>query len=242
MPIAEYYKRAIILTVVKSKRKPSAMEFFHNAMEIRKYLTFVILKDFGIKPKICKQAVEIDMSNLTDPDKLTFEQLLAQCNIEKAELIYPQWFLDIERKRFITIMQNMISNIVQANVIYANTTELLNARKLYQLKAIANCHELLQELSYMIDVLPAIEADKLSRFVIMVNRELALLKGWRKSSKLIQLADKADRLDVNCARSVNNSTNFCNANNNGNANNNNASNVNGVRPGFVATVCQYGIH
>ena len=230
------------MSVVKSKRIPSAMGFFHTAMEIRKYLTFVILKDFGIKPKVCKHKVEIDTSSLLEPDKRTFEQLLAQCTVEKAELIYPQWFLDIERKRFIVIMQNMISNIVQANVIYANTEELLSARKTFQLRAIANCHELLQELSYMVDVLPAIEADKLSRFVSMVNRELALLKGWRKSSKLLKSADKANRLDVNCVRSVNNSTDFCNANNNGNANNNNASNVNGVRPGFVATVSQDGLH
>lgn len=58
----------------------------------------------------------------------------------------------------------------------------------------------------------------------MTQREISLLKGWRKSD------NKRWVQSIQTHYSVNSATNFCNANNNGNANNNNASNTNGVRP------------
>ena len=46
--------------------------------------------------------------------------------------------------------------------------------------AIADCESLLKELELAIDVLP-IDAEKYMRYVEDIEREIALLKGWRKS-------------------------------------------------------------
>lgn len=40
------------MTVLKSKRSVSKMEFFQNAITLRKYVTFKVLRDFGIKRKV----------------------------------------------------------------------------------------------------------------------------------------------------------------------------------------------
>ena len=50
--------------------------------------------------------------------------------------------------------------------------------------AIGNCEQLLQEFQYIIEVLP-VNANKYLRFVDMIEREIALLKGWRKSDNRI---------------------------------------------------------
>ena len=65
-----------------------------------------------------------------------------------------------------------------------------------------------------------VNADKYLRFGELIEKEIALLKGWRKSDNKFKraISDTA--------------ANFANVNNNGNANNNNASNSNGVRPAF----------
>ena len=49
---------------------------------------------------------------------------------------------------------------------------------------------MLQELKYIIEVLPA-DANKLLRYVDMIDKEVALLKGWRKANgKIAKRLDK----------------------------------------------------
>ena len=62
------------------------------------------------------------------------------------------------------------------------------------------------------------------RFSASIQKEIDLIKGWRKSDNKFKraISDSA--------------SNFANANNNGNANYNNASNSNGVRPDFDSAI------
>ena len=53
-------------------------------------------------------------------------------------------------------------------------------RRLCQDRAIADCESLLQELQLVIDILP-VDGEKYMRYVEMVEKEIALLKGWRKA-------------------------------------------------------------
>lgn len=49
---------------------------------------------------------------------------------------------------------------------------------------------MLQELQYIIEVLP-VDANKLLRYVDMIDKEVALLKGWRKANgKIAKRLDK----------------------------------------------------
>ena len=71
-----------------------------------------------------------------------------------------------------------------------------------------------------IETLP-VDVDKYTRFAEMIQTEINLLKGWRKSDNKFKRAISEQT-----------AANFANVNNNGNANYNNASNSNGVRPDF----------
>lgn len=101
--------------------------------------------------------------------------------------------------------------------------EELIERRLHQDKAIGQCYRLTQELQYAIETLP-VDVNKYLRFATMIQTEINLLKGWRKSDNKFKRAfsDSA--------------SNFANVNNNGNANYNNASNSNGVRPDFDSVI------
>lgn len=50
--------------------------------------------------------------------------------------------------------------------------------------AIGNCEQLLQEMQYIISIIP-VDAQKYIRYVEMIEKEIALLKGWRKSDNKI---------------------------------------------------------
>ena len=77
-------------------------------------------------------------------------------------------------------------------------------------------------LQYIVETLP-VKVDKYLPYAKDIDKEIALLKAWRKSDNKFK-----GKL---CSAS-----NFANVNNNGNANANNASNANGVRPDFDATI------
>ena len=75
----------------------------------------------------------------------------------------------------------------------------------------------------VIETLP-VDVNKYLRFADLIQTEINLLKGWRKS-------------DNKFKRAISNSaSNFASVNNNGNANYNNASNSNGVRPDFDSAI------
>lgn len=213
------------MTVLKSKRSLSDMEFFHNALNLRKYVTFRLLKDFGIKPKVWRRTFLINSNDLTDQERQTLGDLLDKTEHVGAIDDYPQWFIETERDIIMKIMADLLHHIVQANTIYISSEATADERRSYQNCAIADCERLIQELSYVISIIPVVDANKLMPLVDQTEREIALLKLWRKSD------NKRLRAIHDCG-SVANSTNFCNANNNGNAGNNNASNSNGVRPRF----------
>ena len=110
-----------------------------------------------------------------------------------------------------------------ANSIYPTCREELIQRRLHQDEAIGQCYRLVQELQYAIETLP-VDVNTFMRFGQMIQTEINLIKGWRKSDNKFKgaISDSA--------------ANFANVNNNGNANYNNASNANGVRPDFDSAV------
>jgi hypothetical protein len=61
----------------------------------------------------------------------------------------------------------------------------LTERRIYQDRAIGNCETLLQEMAYAMSILPN-DANKYMGYVDMIQREIALLKGWRKSDNKLK--------------------------------------------------------
>ncbi len=169
------------MAVLKSKRGISKAEFINNAINLRKYVVFKLLKDFGIKDRVRDCTFFLHDRNLTVEEKKQLGALLRKCDYNAELESYPDWFIRHERDYMHGLCRDMISDIFHANNIYITCTADIEERRKYQNSAIANVTLLLQELTFLLDVIPQVNADKLKPLIEMADREIALLKGWRKS-------------------------------------------------------------
>lgn len=210
------------MSVLKSKRKASQFEVFHHFYKMRKEVTDLLLRDFGYdynraENKVAKMFGGRSYTELTPEEKSRYDRLM------EKNRAFDEWFIEVERKVIVDCLRSIGENVFLANSIYPTYMEELIERRLCQDKAIGLCYRLTQELQYAIETLP-VDVNKYLRFAEMIQTEINLLKGWRKSDNKFKraISDSA--------------SNFANVNNNGNANYNNASNSNGVRPDFDSVI------
>lgn len=210
------------MSVLKSKRKASQFEVFHHFYKMRKEVTDLLLRDFGYdynraENKVAKMFGGRSYTELTPEEKSRYDRLM------EKNRAFDEWFIEDERKVIVDYLRSIGENVFLANSIYPTYMEELIERRLCQDKAIGLCYRLTQELQYAIETLP-VDVNKYLRFAEMIQTEINLLKGWRKSDNKFKraISDSA--------------SNFANVNNNGNANYNNASNSNGVRPAFDSVI------
>ncbi len=90
------------------------------------------------------------------------------------------WFVEDEKRIIMGLMRTMLLNISMANSIFPTNLRELEERRIYQDKAIGNCNQILCELQFALETLPA-DINKFTRFANMMNHEISLLKGWRKA-------------------------------------------------------------
>jgi hypothetical protein len=161
------------LGVLKNKRGLSRLEFYHNARKMRKELTKLTLRDFGIHSRGSKFKEE---TGSQQPEGY-YDELLEEFS-----------------KSIRQLLRNMMMNITAGNTIYPTNNDELAIRRRYQNGAIANCEQLMQEILYCEDVLP-VKVAKFIPYVQQIEYEIKLLKGWRKSnSKLVvQIAEKQQK-------------------------------------------------
>lgn len=152
------------MAVPKRKRGISDMEFYHNARDLRRNITELLRKEFGIHSR--KNASKI--------------------NPELPDDWYDEDMVEVS-KNIRLLLRNLIWNITAANTINAkNEKEVaekkkrLLERRNYQNAAIINCQQLKQEFLFCEDSLP-LNAEKLLPYVESIEFEVTLLKGWRKS-------------------------------------------------------------
>lgn len=104
--------------------------------------------------------------------------ILSEKNVPKSYRLY--FALPMKQK-----LSELFDNITAANTVYPTNEHEVEIRRDYQTKAIITCEQILQELQYMISVLP-INVNKLESVTDMLLKEVALLKAWRKSSKVLR--------------------------------------------------------
>ena len=173
------------MSVLKNKRALSELEFFHNATELRREITLLLLRDFGVKDKVRTVKSLYGISNMEPEDTKKIQEMVEKygmCGSIVEE--YPMWLIDKMRNNVLNICHSMIMNITQANTIYPMSEEEFHDRRNFQNHAIGNCEQLLQEMQYIISIIP-VDAQKHMRYVDMIEKEIALLKGWRKSDNKI---------------------------------------------------------
>ena len=205
------------MSVLKSKRKPSQFEVFHQLTKLRKDITDLLLRDFGFDTVKAERRLE---KRFGKPfEELDEKQQATYTRQKRRWDAFDEWFIEDERKTIVNCLRAITREVYIANSIYPTVQEELTERRLHQDRAIGLCYTLTQELQYAIETLP-VDVNQYLRFGEMIQAEVNLIKGWRKSDNKFKGA-----ISVSAA-------NFANVNNNGNANYNNASNDNGVRPDF----------
>lgn len=170
------------MSVLKRKRSFSNLEYYHNAIELRKDITFLLLRDFGIKNKIRK--VASFTKDMTEDDAKQFTALTEKYNYSNILEEYPNWLIDKMRNNILNILYLMIMNITQAFSIIPVNKEELCERRNFQNRAIGNCEQLLQEMQYIISILP-VDANKYIPYVKQIEEEISLLKSWKKKDNKI---------------------------------------------------------
>lgn len=212
------------MSVPKRKRQESRFEVFHHLTVLRKEITSLLLRDFGFsftksESRLRKRFGDRPFEELDEKEKERYERTKERW--EKFE----EWFIIDERKAITDSLRNINKEVYLANSIYPTCQEELTQRRLHQELAIGYCYQLVQELQYAMETLP-VNIEKYTHFGELIEKEIALIKGWRKS----------DNKFKKTWATANSATNFANVNGNGNSNANNASNVNGVRPDFEPTI------
>lgn len=210
------------MSVLKSKRKQSQFEVFHHLYKTRKEVTDLLLRDFGYDLERAEKKVSRTFSD-RPYEELTPEEQHRYDKLKARNQSFDEWFVADERQVIVDCLRTITEEVFVANSIYPTCREELVERRLHQDKAIGQCYRLTQELQYAIETLP-VDVNKYLRFADMIQTEINLLKGWRKSDNKFKraISDSA--------------SNFANVNNNGNANYNNASNSRGVRPDFDSVI------
>lgn len=178
------------------KRRLSEMMFFHNAIKLRKEITMMLLRNFGVKERARDFQLPRGTKILNDKDKEVLVSLLDKYNIGGDLLFtYPQWLLSHFRESLLILLRDLMMNITCANSIYPVCIEELHERRLYQDKAICICECILQELNHLADVLP-VDANKLIPFIDLTDNEVGLLKRWRKSdNKFLKKIQNKENLE-----------------------------------------------
>jgi hypothetical protein len=152
------------MSVIKNKRGLSKLEFYHNARKMRREITMLVLRDFGIHSRGKKFKED---TGSRQPEEF-YDELIAEFS-----------------KNIRLLLRNMMWNITAGNTIYPVNDAELQERRLYQDRAIIACEQLLQEMLYYEDVLP-VKASKMLSYVEHIEFEIKLLKGWRKANSKIE--------------------------------------------------------
>jgi hypothetical protein len=154
-------------------------------------------------PREQKAAPKIPTS-ADSPDQVSGEALAAAASAAVDSWVdegtidgeFPLWALNRFRNRIWQLLDALMGNITDGNSIYPSKmddprlpleyvrrvqSDELADRRRYQDAAIGCCQKLIQELQCVTDILP-IRMNKLMPFMDMLNFEIRLLKGWRKST------------------------------------------------------------
>ena len=87
------------MSVLKNKRNLSDLEFYRNAIVLRRDLTILLLRNFGIKDKV-RNATALT-KNMSEEDKIVFNELVKKYGQLYILDEYPDWLIDKMRNNII---------------------------------------------------------------------------------------------------------------------------------------------
>ena len=169
------------MSVLKNLRKLSELEFYKNAIDIRKEIYMWMLKNFNTKRNA--KNVERTIKDISKEDKAVIDEIFAKYGRSKNnefQTEFPKWFVNFERKYLSDLLRDLILHITKANFKYPTIDKEWQKRRIHQNEAISNCYCIYQELQHMISLFP-IDLNKITAILDKIEREVDLLSGWQKS-------------------------------------------------------------
>ena len=133
------------MSVRKSQRKTSPMEFHHTALKIQAELTGFAETNFGIRPKIRKVKEIKPNPNMTEEQQLYIKELLEENDYlakVKSDIEYDDWLMTKHKDKLWNLTSEMMDNIIAANTIYITSYEEYVERKRLQTAAIGICYRI----------------------------------------------------------------------------------------------------
>lgn len=86
------------MSVPKSERGLSEMEFYYNATKLRRMMIELLLKDFGMKHKIRTVKRIGSMYEISAEDKQTLQDIMTKYEMDDSVIDeYPSWRGSVER-------------------------------------------------------------------------------------------------------------------------------------------------
>lgn len=129
------------MSVLKSKRKASQFEVFHQLKKMRKEVTDLLLRDFGYNLDKATKNVERTFGGrpyeeLSPDEKVRYEKLMEK---NKA---FAEWFITDERKVIVDCLRTITEEVYVANSIYPTYWDELVERRIHQDRAVGQCYRL----------------------------------------------------------------------------------------------------
>lgn len=136
------------MSVIKAKQKPTQYEPYIKAIQLRRDLTKLMLKDFGYKPKPVPEYFK-------NGKKKSPKQYNSDCEKRQKEEEFFFWFCDNERDFIIELMRKL-SHYIQMTISIGKpqSQRELNDKLSYYNKVIGTLESLYNELQYIIETLP----------------------------------------------------------------------------------------
>ena len=166
------------MSVLARDRSVSKLEFYHTALKLRKSMYFLAMRDFGTKDKV--RDVQALTKGMEPQDADLLLGVLERYHIRRVNMYWPEWFIVRIRESICHEIDLFMQAIERAKSIWPQMRAEYEERRVSQDRAIGCLDSLLSTLTLAIDVLP-IDADKFRVQVELIEKERALLKGWRKS-------------------------------------------------------------
>ena len=179
-------RRDCPMAMVARLRHESRLEVYVNAIRLRFVITYYLLNDFGAKDKV--RDFKIILKHLSEEQQKEYKEvldavknLMTQGNAIIREK-FPKWWIKERRREIDRTLFCLCQNITAAASVYPVEDCEFQLRVAYIDKAIICCEVLLQEFNFIIDTIhPGI--DKYAAIANEIQKEIAMLKNWKKAAK-----------------------------------------------------------
>ena len=165
------------MSVLLDNRKETPFAVRDNALDMRRYVTELCFRRFGVKPR--KEPKLPSNWEKWSPESQQAELAKREVQRKQAEE-FDKWFIYTERTVLDQLLRKIIFDIDEANTMRPQFLFECDKQRELQDEAIGLCSNLIRELNYIGDTIPA-NKNFITKVVKIVDKEIALIRGWRKS-------------------------------------------------------------